>query len=149
MGTDLLRSPNPIRVARPDRLVLARFSAAELAAAANLVQLSESSGDSSADALGIEPYAASASAAAAARGGDDSSSPRSVNTRRRDAAAGAEEKDEEEDDDDDAVGGGGAPRGRRRRYRSIADLYAATAPIGDGGNAKSEMKRRRSDGERE
>lgn len=143
MGTDLLRSPNPIRVARPDRLVLARFSAAELAAAANLIQLSESSGDSYEDALGIEPYAASASAPR--RGGGDSSSPRSVNTRRRDAAAGAEEKD-----DDDAVGGGAAPRGRRRRrYRSIADLYAATAPIGDGGNPKSEKKRRRSDGERE
>ncbi|XP_038971566.1 uncharacterized protein LOC120104443 [Phoenix dactylifera] len=93
------------------------FTASEVAAAEQLVQLSESSGDSF-------PRRTLSSSSFAS-----SSSPRSVNTRPPATAMVAEA---DEDDDEEQHEFGGAPRLRRRpRYRLIADLYAASALIDD------------------
>ncbi|XP_010941335.1 uncharacterized protein [Elaeis guineensis] len=90
------------------------FTAIEVAAAEQLVQLSGSSGDSA-----VRRTLSSSSSFAS------SSSPRSVSTRPPAMAMVAEADDDEEHEI------GGAPRRRWPRYRLIADLYAATALIDD------------------
>ncbi|KAG1359446.1 hypothetical protein COCNU_08G008920 [Cocos nucifera] len=114
------------------------FTAIEAAAAEQLVQLSESSGDSA-----LWRTRSSSSFAS-------SSSPRSVSTRPP-AMAMAAEADADDDDEEHKIGG--APRRRWPRYRLIADLYAATALIDDetgraekrigGEERRSGQKRRR------
>ncbi|CAD6265006.1 unnamed protein product [Miscanthus lutarioriparius] len=116
----------------------ARFTAPELAAAEQLIHLSESSCSSYAGAL---PRGSVASASS-------TSSPRSVNAPPAPlppatpappppAAAGllaaAAEDDEEEDEDQQEVGG---RRRRNKRYRPIAEIYAATEPKPIGAGAR-------------
>ncbi|WOL18595.1 hypothetical protein Cni_G27392 [Canna indica] len=90
------------------------FTPAELAAAEQLVQLSESSAES-----------AAAAPCAAAESSSSSSSPRSVNTRPPPEAVMMEAEEEEEEEEEEETG----LRRRTKRYRPIADLYAATRPI--------------------
>jgi hypothetical protein len=129
---DEAQAPNP-----------ARFTARELAAAEQLIHLSESSCSSSYAAALPRGSAASASS---------TSSPRSVNAPPQPAtpipppppaAAAAEddEEDEEEDQDQQEVGG---RRRRNKRYRPIAEIYAASSPepVGVGAGAR----RRKADG---
>ncbi|KAG1359447.1 putative peroxidase 64 [Cocos nucifera] len=101
------------------------FTATELAAAEQLVQLSESSGDSA-----LRKTLSSSSFSSS------SSSPRSVNTR---PAPGTMVAVAEDDEDEDEIGG--ASRRKRPRYRLIDDLYAATAQI-DGASGGREKRRR-------
>jgi hypothetical protein len=108
-----------------------RFTARELAAAEQLIHLSESSCSSYAGAL---PRGSVASASS-------TSSPRSVNAPPPSpppAAAGllaaaAEDDEEEEDEDQQEVGG---RRRRNKRYRPIAEIYAATEPKPIGAGAR-------------
>lgn len=109
------------------------FTATELAAAEQLVQLSESSSGDSAIRKALSSSSFSSY----------SSSPRSVNTRPAPAAMVAEA---DEDEDEDEIGG--AARRRRPRYRLIDDLYAVTAPI-DGGSSSGREKRRNGEQRRE
>ncbi|CAL9130875.1 unnamed protein product [Musa textilis] len=85
------------------------FTAAELAAAERLVQLSANSG--------------TLSVTATAEDRASSSSPRSVNARPPPEVTIPMENVEE--DDDEAI----RPRRRTPRYRPIADIYAATRPV--------------------
>lgn len=96
-----------------------RFTALELAAAEQLIHLSESSSSPRSSSFSFTSASASAS------------SPRSVsNAPRRGGGLG------EADDEDDEQEVGGRPR-RNRRLRPIAEIYAATAPIGGGRKAKA------------
>ncbi|XP_066353406.1 methionine aminopeptidase 2-1-like [Miscanthus floridulus] len=118
----------------------ARFTARELAAAEQLIHLSESSCSSYAGAL---PRGSVASASS-------TSSPRSVNAPPVPLppatpappppaagagllAAAAEDDEEEEDEDQQEVGG---RRRRNKRYRPIAEIYAATEPKPIGAGAR-------------
>ncbi|TVU04650.1 hypothetical protein EJB05_47776, partial [Eragrostis curvula] len=94
-----------------------RFTALELAAAEHLIHLSESS--SSAAACFTPRGPASVGSASS------TSSPRSVNAPAIPRALAALAAAEEGDDDEQEVGG--RPR-RNKRYRPIAEIYAATAP---------------------
>ncbi|PUZ52601.1 hypothetical protein GQ55_6G283700 [Panicum hallii var. hallii] len=101
-----------------------RFTALELAAAEQLIHLSESSCSSGAAAPtprggGLLLPASAASAASS------STSPRSVNNAPPPAAPPAAVAEDEEDDDEQEVGG---RRRRNKRYRPIAEIYAATDP---------------------
>ncbi|KAL5220630.1 hypothetical protein ABZP36_025343 [Zizania latifolia] len=104
-----------------------RFTPLELAAAEQLIHLSESSSSGGGAAFtrrwgGMRvPSAASASSSF-------SSSPRSVNN-----ATPARGVGDVEDEDEQEVGG---RRRRNRRIRSIAEIYAASAPIGSRGGGK-------------
>lgn len=115
-GSQLPLSPPPAAVRKRIRGDL--FIAADLAAAELLVHLSESSAE-----------AASSSAS--------SSSPRSVNMRpplpptSPDAVPVGNEGEEEM-----------GPWRRTKRYRLIADLYAATRPVGGGGAEEKPRPRR-------
>ncbi|RZR78620.1 hypothetical protein BHM03_00004050 [Ensete ventricosum] len=85
------------------------FTATELAAAEQLVQLSGSSADTTSSS-------------------SSSSSPRSVN--KRPPLGGLlleaeEEKEEEEEEEEKGTG----PWRRKQRYRPITDLYAVTEPL--------------------
>jgi hypothetical protein len=96
-----------------------RFTPQELAAAEQLIHLSESSCSTGA---AFTPRGSGTAASACY----SSSSPRSVNAPAFELLlVGAEE--EEDDDDEQEVGG--RPR-RNRRCRSIAELYDATEPAG-------------------
>lgn len=101
-----------------------RFTALELAAAEQLLHLSESSCSSGA---AFTPRGSGTAAASAAY---SSSSPRSVNAppaaTARDLVVGFGGDHEEEDDEQEV---GGRPR-MNRRYRSMAELYDATDPAG-------------------
>uniref|UniRef100_A0A0D3H2X8 Uncharacterized protein n=1 Tax=Oryza barthii TaxID=65489 RepID=A0A0D3H2X8_9ORYZ len=105
-----------------------RFTALELAAAEQLIHLSESSSSPRSSSFSFTSASASAS------------SPRSVsNAPRRGGGLGeADDEDDEQeaDDEDDEQEVGGRPR-RNRRLRPIAEIYAATAPIGGGRKAKA------------
>ena len=109
-----------------------RFTARELAAAEQLIHLSESSCSSYAGAF---PRGSVTSASS-------TSSPRSVNAPPLPpatpapppppaagpgllAAAAEDDEEEEEDEDQQEVGG---RRRRNKRYRPIAEIYAATEP---------------------
>nr|XP_009391017.1 PREDICTED: uncharacterized protein LOC103977275 [Musa acuminata subsp. malaccensis] len=109
MGRTLTRSDPPpllpLGARSPSRSAGGPFTAAELAAAEQLLQLSESS---SAD------LAASSSSAS-------SSSPRSVNNRPPPEAVLLEAEEEEEEET--------GLRRRTKRYRLIADLHMVTTPI--------------------
>ncbi|XP_037466532.1 uncharacterized protein LOC119338342 [Triticum dicoccoides] len=115
-----LRDHAPARAAgrRPTR-----FTALELAAAEQLLHLSESSCSSGA---AFTPLGSGTAASAAC----SSSSPRSVNATSAatalDPVVGFGADHEEEDDKQEA---GGRPR-VSRRYRSVAELYGATDPAG-------------------
>ncbi|RWV97224.1 hypothetical protein GW17_00040007 [Ensete ventricosum] len=85
------------------------FTAAELAAAERLVQLSADSGTLSVTATAEERTS--------------SSSPRSVNARPPPEVTFLMENVEEDDDEEIR------PRRRTPRYRPIADIYAATRPV--------------------
>ncbi|KAE8776742.1 hypothetical protein D1007_50556 [Hordeum vulgare] len=101
-----------------------RFTALELAAAEQLLHLSESSCSSGA---AFTPRGSGTAASAAY----SSSSPRSVNAPPAAAAGGpvvgfGADHEEEEEDEQEV---GGRPR-MSRRYRSIAEVYDATDPAG-------------------
>ncbi|CAL9150606.1 unnamed protein product [Musa hybrid cultivar] len=85
------------------------FTAAELAAAERLVQLSANSG--------------TLSVTATAEDRTSSSSPQSVNARPPSQVTIPMENVEEDDDEEIR------PRRRTPRYRPIADIYAATRPV--------------------
>ncbi|THU57154.1 hypothetical protein C4D60_Mb03t00530 [Musa balbisiana] len=113
MGRTLTRSDPPpllpLGARSPSRAAGGPFTAAELAAAEQLLQLSESS---SAD------LAASSSSSS-------SSSPRSVNNRPPPEAVLLEAEEEEEEEEEEETG----LRRRTKRYRLIADLHMVTTPI--------------------
>ncbi|GJN15491.1 hypothetical protein PR202_gb02412 [Eleusine coracana subsp. coracana] len=96
-----------------------RFTALELAAAEHLIHLSESSGSSAAAFFGPASVGSAASS---------SSSPRSVNAPvvpRCGGGLAALAAAEDDEDDEQEVGG---RRRRNKRYRPIAEIYAATEP---------------------
>ncbi|URD93732.1 hypothetical protein MUK42_00070 [Musa troglodytarum] len=111
MGRTLTRSDPPpllpLGAPSPSRPAGGPFTAAELAAAAQLLQLSESS---------------SADLAASSSSSSSSSSPRSVNNRPPPEAVLLEAEEEEEEEETGL-------RRRTKRYRLIADLHMATAPV--------------------
>ncbi|RLN03956.1 uncharacterized protein C2845_PM13G25110 [Panicum miliaceum] len=118
-----------------------RFTALELAAAEHLIHLSESS--CSSGAAGPTPRGGGlllpASTMSAA---SSSTSPRSVNNAPPPAAPPAVA----EDDDEQEVGG---RRRRNKRYRPIAEIYAAMdLPQEGGGQAQAGRRRRQGQGAR-
>lgn len=135
-----------------------RFTALELVAAEQLIHLSESSCSSGAPAAlsssnprgfgfgggGILVLPASGASAASS-----SASPRSVNNAPPPplppvgAAAAAAVAADEEDDDEQEVGG---RRRRNKRYRLIAEIYAATEPPKPIGGRRRKAGRTRTDG---
>ena len=126
-GPSRSRSPSP-----------PRFTALELAAAEHLIHLSESScssGGAAPTPRGAGLLLVPASAASAA---SPSTSLRSVNNAPPPAVA-------EGDEDEQEVGG---RRRRNRRYRPIAEIYAATdpKPIGTRRRKKAAEDRPRTDG---
>ena len=127
-GPSRSRSPSP-----------PRFTALELAAAEHLIHLSESSCSSGAAAA---PTPRAGLLLLPASAASSSTSPRSVNNAPPPPAAppaAAAEGDEDE------VGG---RRRRNRRYRPIAEIYAATdpKPIGTRRRKKAAEDRPRTDG---
>lgn len=103
-----LHPPLPSTQPPPSRGLL---TASDLKAAELLVQLSESSGG------GADDWCSSSS----------SSTPRSVELPRSAPPLLEAEILLENEDDEEETGG---PWRRTRRYRPIADVYAATAPVG-------------------
>ncbi|URD72382.1 hypothetical protein MUK42_08913 [Musa troglodytarum] len=91
------------------------FTATELAAAEQLVQLSGSGADTSSSSSFSSP----------------SSSPRSVN-KRPPLGGFLLEAEEEKEEKEEGTG----PWRRTQRYRPVADLYAATEPISSRGGGK-------------
>uniref|UniRef100_A0A0E0LXQ5 Uncharacterized protein n=1 Tax=Oryza punctata TaxID=4537 RepID=A0A0E0LXQ5_ORYPU len=106
-----------------------RFTALELAVAEQLIHLSESSssgcGGGTTTTTPRWGGGAAAAAASSSFSFTSASSPRSVNN-----APPLPRVGEVDDEDEQEVGG--RPR-RNRRLRPIAEIYAATAPIGGGG----------------
>ncbi|XP_051202760.1 uncharacterized protein [Lolium perenne] len=120
-----LRGHKPVEAAGRRPSPPARFTALELAAAELLVHLSESSCSTGA---AFTPHGSGTAASVCY---SSSSSPRSVN-----APPAAPALDDlvvhamkEDHDDDDEQELGGRPR-RKRRCRSVADIYDATQPCG-------------------
>ncbi|KAF8749899.1 hypothetical protein HU200_011739 [Digitaria exilis] len=116
----------------------ARFTALELVAAEQLIHLSGSSCSSasaSAAALSATPPPLLPVASASS-----SASPRSVNNSPPPPALAAAEDDEE---DEQEVGG---RRRRNKRYRPIAEIYAATEPKPIGGRSRKPADRTRKGG---
>jgi hypothetical protein len=140
-----LRGHKPVEAAGRRPSPPARFTALELAAAELLVHLSESSCSTGA------AFTPRGSGTAASACYSSSSSPRSVN-----ALPAAPALDDlvvhamkQDDDDDGQQEVGGRPR-RKRRYRSVADIYDATVPRGArrrkakaGADAGGTMEKRR------
>ncbi|XP_015695915.1 uncharacterized protein LOC107304811 [Oryza brachyantha] len=104
------------------------FTALELAAAEHLIRLSESTTSSS----GSRPRVGWASASSSF---SSSASPRSVNNAPPPRRTGQLQLGDVDDDEDEQEVGG-RPR-RNRRVRPIAEIYAATAPIGGRKQAKA------------
>lgn len=116
------RKPAEAAGRRPS-LPTTRFTPLELAAAEQLIHLSESSCSTGA---AFTPRGSGTAASACY----SSSSPRSVNA--PPAAPACDhlvvvDAEDEEDDDEQEVGG--RPR-RNRKYRSVAEIYEATEPCG-------------------
>ncbi|PKA55663.1 hypothetical protein AXF42_Ash006865 [Apostasia shenzhenica] len=127
--------PSPIEIpGRCRRIGPDGFTQTELAAAEQLVQLSESSGDSSAAPAAedaTETMQRSLSSALSS-----SSSPVSVVS----AAFAAAEDDGDED---------GELRRLRPRFRRIGDVYASAALVEAGGRRRTAIQRRKKRGNRE
>ncbi|KAF8653946.1 hypothetical protein HU200_062084 [Digitaria exilis] len=113
----------------------ARFTALELVAAEQLIHLSGSSCSSA--ALSATPSPPPLLPVASA---SSSASPRSVNNSPPPPALAAAEDDEE---DEQEVGG---RRRRNKRYRPIAEIYAATEPKPIGGRSRKPADRTRKGG---
>ena len=119
-----------------------RFTALELAAAEHLIHLSESSCSSGAAAA---PTPRAGLLLLPASAASSSTSPRSVNNAPPPPAAPPAAAAEGDEDDEQEVGG---RRRRNRRYRPIAEIYAATdpKPIGTRRRKKAAEDRPRTDG---
>ncbi|XP_062196342.1 uncharacterized protein LOC133899368 [Phragmites australis] len=132
MEEETLRGKAPAAAGGPKRPSPspARFTPLELAAAEQLIHLSESSSSGAA----FTPRGGGPGPASAAASASSSSSPRSVNAPAapeppRALVAAGDDEDEQEV---------GALRRRNKRYRPIAEIYAATVPkpIGARGGRK-------------
>ncbi|WVZ91761.1 hypothetical protein U9M48_037887 [Paspalum notatum var. saurae] len=100
------------------------FTADDLAAADQLVQLSVSGGGGGAEEEEEEEQCCSSSA-------------RSVNNEQGGAARERGDDGDEEEDQLDAADEGVVDRRARKRYRLVSELYAATAPKAAGGKRRS------------
>ncbi|XP_074570818.1 uncharacterized protein LOC141827466 [Curcuma longa] len=119
-GSQLRLRPPPAEVRT--RILGDLYTAADLAAAELLVHLSESS----------------AEAASSVSSSASSSSPRSINMQPPLSPEAVLVGNEEEREEEEEMG----PWQRTKRYRLMADLYAATRPVGGGGGEEKPRPRR-------